>query len=394
MKKKNYLALGAAAAAIFAVFLPWIELSGAGSTSEYSTAFQDVHIYGISIGYGIFGLLVILAGAIMAYKNYKWAFTAGIINFITGYGYLHQWFGKGTHDSANYGDVTSRSSVDPKFGLYLFIWASLAFMFFTLKNYKPKKTTAVLPSDPEKKADNQAASSTERISAPIYKPSKVQTMSTESSENPTTPVQPSETPIVPAQATETTATPATGTEEPVVSVTETAPETPIVPVQPAVTEPAPIINPEPKTVSSAQQQVEIPEQKKSWGLRILLIVLGIVIAGGAFFYMTNSSLKSNEKTKSVNDEKARLELIINEVNEAVKAKNYDEALLKINSINWLYEPGANKDYVDQYNLQRENLRKTIEDLKASPSSTAPAEPVNKATEPAEGTTQPSDSIMN
>ena len=393
MKKKNYLALGAAALTIISVFLPWIELSSADNTSEYSGTFQAVDIYGISIGYGIFGLLVMLVGAIMAYKHYKWAFLSGIINFITGYGYLHQWFGRGTRDSANYGDVTSRSSVDPKFGLYLFIWVSLAFMFFTLKNYKSKKAAAVLPPGPEKKTGNQAVSATERISSQTYKPSKAQTMSTESTEKPTTPVEPSETPIVPVQVPETTL--ATEPEEPIVPVIEEPlPEAPVVPAQPVATEPAPAVHPEPKAAPAAPQQVEIPEQKKSWVPRILLIVLGIAIVAGGFFYMTNSSLKSNEKTKSVNDEKARLEIIINDVNEAVKAKNYDDALLKINSINWLYEPGANKDYVDQYNLQRENLRKTIEDLKANSSSATTHEPVDKATEPTEGTTQSGDSIMN
>ena len=69
-----------------------------------------------------------------------------------------------------------------------------------------------------------------------------------------------------------------------------------------------------------------------------------------------------DKTEqSINEEKSRLDIIINEVND----KKYDDALLKINSINWLYDPTTNKGYVDQYNSQRENLRNTIEQLKTN-----------------------------
>jgi len=133
MNKVNYVALGAVALTIIAVFSPWVEVNVAGSSSDMQDSFQPVIVHGISIGYGILGMLVALVGGFMAYKELQWTFVAGIVNFITGYGYLHEWFGAGTRDSANYGDVTSKSSVDPKFGIYLFIFASLAFVVFTLK---------------------------------------------------------------------------------------------------------------------------------------------------------------------------------------------------------------------------------------------------------------------
>ena len=133
MNKVNYLALGAIALAILCIFLPWVQVSSAAGTYDVGESFQPLSISGISIGYGIIGLLVALVGGYLAYKEYKWSFIAGIVNVIDGYGYLRGWFGAGTHDSGNYGDVTSRSTVDYKLGLYLFILASLAFIFFTLK---------------------------------------------------------------------------------------------------------------------------------------------------------------------------------------------------------------------------------------------------------------------
>lgn len=92
----------------------------------------------------------------------------------------------------------------------------------------------------------------------------------------------------------------------------------------------------------------------------------MLVVAGAFVIINNSSQKRKDKTEQlVNDEKARLQIIINDVNQDVSDKKYDDALLKTNSINWFYEPDANKGNVDQYNSQRENLRNTIEQLKAN-----------------------------
>ena len=386
MNKVNYLALGAVALTIISVFLPWLEVTGAGvSTDE---GFQPVIISGISIGYGIIGLLVALAGGYLAYKQSKWTVIAGIVNFINGYGYLHEWFGAGKHDSANYGDVTSRSSVDPKFGIYLFIMTSLAFIIFTLKYYKKKKAEPVLPT--EQKTQEQATSHQ-------YESSKIQTMTPSSSENPTGPV-PEETPEIPVPSAETVSEQPIAVPEVPEPVTETTP----IPVQPTETpkepEPAPIpkaapVYQAPKAPEPQQQYVE-PVKKKSSTAWIYITILIIVLVGAGVFVMTNtSSQKNKDKTEqSVNDEKARLEVIINEVNQDVTDKKYDDALLKINSINWLYEPDANKGYVDQYNSQRENLRNTIEQLKSNQSMEDQKQPMDKATESTDKTVSSGDSI--
>src|ERR1035437_9558152 len=196
MNKVNYLALGAVALTIISIFSPWLEVSDTANASGLTENFQPVIISGISIGYGIFGLLIALLGGFLVFKEYKWTVVAGIVNFIIGYGYLHQWFGAGSHDSGNFGDVTSRSSVDPKFGIYLFIIASLAFIIFTLKYYKLKKTETVNPSDQDIKENQHPLFTIKNTAAThVYQPSKIQTMTTSSTEKPTGP-ESTETPKV------------------------------------------------------------------------------------------------------------------------------------------------------------------------------------------------------
>lgn len=395
MKKVNYLALGAVILTLISVFSPWVEVYAAGLTSDLTDSIQPLIVHGISIGYGIFGMLVALLGGFLVYKEFKWTFVAGIVNFIDGYGYLHEWFGSGTHDSANYGDVTSRSAVDPRFGLYLFIIASLAFIIFTLKYYKLKKTETVLPPKPAVKEPQQPAFTPKSTaSAHAYQPSNIQTMTTSSTETPLEAAS-TETPKgqVPAAETPTEKPAETSVPEPAEPTAPTAPaqpkETPIEQAKAVIPEPVPAYQ-APKETAVQQQYVE-PEKKKSSTAWIVVLILVLVLAGAGVFFMTNTnSQKSQEKTEqSINDEKARLQIIINEVNQDVSDKKYDDALLKINSINWLYDPTANKGYVDQYNSQRENLRNTIEQLKTNQSLD---EHKQAATESTQQPMQSSDSI--
>jgi len=102
-----------------------------------------------------------------------------------------------------------------------------------------------------------------------------------------------------------------------------------------------------------------------------------------------------DKTEqAINEEKSRLDIIINEVNEEVNDKKYDDALLKINSINWLYDPTTNKGYVDQYNSQRENLRNTIEQLKSNQSLEDQKQATDKAIESAVQQPAQTDTVSN
>lgn len=138
MKKINYIALIAAGLSAVAVFLPWIEASSSASIGEYSSSFSSGGISGISISGGIFGLLLAIAGGVMALKQIKWAFTTGAINFINGLGYMLGWFGvnSGASFSTSLGGASVKASIDPQVGLYLFVFASLTFAIFTLKNLK------------------------------------------------------------------------------------------------------------------------------------------------------------------------------------------------------------------------------------------------------------------
>ena len=141
MAKLNYIALGAAGLAAISVFLPWVEASSSASFGGYSASYSSGGISGISIGGGVFGLLVALAGAYMAYKNIKFAFIAGAINFLNGLGYILGWFGatgSGSY-STSFGGGSAKASVDPQIGLYLFVLASLAFAIFTFSNFKGDK---------------------------------------------------------------------------------------------------------------------------------------------------------------------------------------------------------------------------------------------------------------
>lgn len=132
------IALAAAGLAAISVFLPWLEVSSSVSFGGYSGSYSSGGISGISIGGGIFGLLVALAGGFMAFKNIKFAFIAGAINFLNGLGYMLGWFGASGGSSS--GGGYARASVDPQIGLYLFVLASLVFAIFTLKNLKGSNT--------------------------------------------------------------------------------------------------------------------------------------------------------------------------------------------------------------------------------------------------------------
>ena len=141
--KINYIALVTAGLAAVSVFLPWVESSGSSSFGGSITKFSSGGITGIAIGGGIFGLLVALAGGFMAFKNIKFAFIAGALNFLNGLSYMLGWFGAegGGSYSSSFGGFSARASISvhPQFGLYLFVLASFVFAIFTLKNIKDPK---------------------------------------------------------------------------------------------------------------------------------------------------------------------------------------------------------------------------------------------------------------
>tara|TARA_B110000305_G_C19275314_1_gene556549 strand:+ start:449 stop:871 length:423 start_codon:yes stop_codon:yes gene_type:complete len=139
MKNKQNIILVSAGIAAISVFFPWIEVSASASIAGYgSSSFSTGGISGISLGGGIFGLILALAGGYMSFKKIKWAFLAGALNFIDGLSYMLGWAGSGGGASGS--GFSSKSSVDPQFGLYLFVAASLVFSVFAFMEFRSSRT--------------------------------------------------------------------------------------------------------------------------------------------------------------------------------------------------------------------------------------------------------------
>lgn len=77
---------------------------------------------------------------------------------------------------------------------------------------------------------------------------------------------------------------------------------------------------------------------------------------------TNFFGKKNDQEK-VMAEKARLENLVSTINRDIAGKNYEAALLKIGKIVWTYLPSENIEYVKLFEKQRENLFKTVQDIR-------------------------------
>lgn len=117
-------ALIASGVGLLSVFLPWIKASA--SFMGYSASSSAA---GISSGSGMFGILLILAGAFMAYKNIKWAFICGAVNILNG---LSCMFGFTGGASTSYGGA----KVSPQIGLILFLVSAIVFCVFTFKRFR------------------------------------------------------------------------------------------------------------------------------------------------------------------------------------------------------------------------------------------------------------------
>lgn len=134
----KYVAIGAAIITLISVFLPWVEATSSASFMGETVRSTSGPISGFAIGGGLLGLSLAIAGGYMAFKQMKWAFIPGAINFLNGLGYMLGWFGAGgtTSYSTGFGRGSASASVDPQIGLYLFVIASFIFVISTLKNLK------------------------------------------------------------------------------------------------------------------------------------------------------------------------------------------------------------------------------------------------------------------
>ena len=138
-KSKNVMGIICAIVMMVSVFLPWAEASSSVSSSyggggSYSTG----GISGISLGYGMFGLLLGIGGLIMSLKRLKWTWLLGLVALINGISYLLAMGNAGGSSSSSYGgySASAKVSVDPQIGLFIFLACALLLTVFTLKDRK------------------------------------------------------------------------------------------------------------------------------------------------------------------------------------------------------------------------------------------------------------------
>lgn len=133
--KINYFAIGAAALAAISVFLPWVGVSMSTSIGGFNSSFQTQGVAGTHFGDAIIGLLIAIGGGFMAFKNIKWSFIAGVINFLIGIAHVFGWIGENGGFNSSFAEV----SVKPQYGLYIFVLASISFVIATIKYLKTHK---------------------------------------------------------------------------------------------------------------------------------------------------------------------------------------------------------------------------------------------------------------
>lgn len=142
----TFVALLAAGIAAFSVFLPWLSAASDSLLSMRNLSItvpgQTEAVSGHSVSGGMLGLFLTFAGGIMALRESKWAFTAGIANVLVGISYL---LFAGTGDAGCVGSsfvtgsgiipVSLTGMCNPQIGLYLFTGSSLLFAVFSLRRF-------------------------------------------------------------------------------------------------------------------------------------------------------------------------------------------------------------------------------------------------------------------
>lgn len=99
-------------------------------------------------------------------------------------------------------------------------------------------------------------------------------------------------------------------------------------------------------------------RKKITNRTRLLIGVGIV---GLILTVFVGNMASQEG-KEENKEEAKLEHLVNEVNQSIKDKNYTYALTLTDQLVWQYEPASHDDKVQQWDKERKDLKESLENL--------------------------------
>lgn len=141
----NYWAITLSAIMAIAVFLPWAGVSASLNSSygNYHSDYSTGGIAGISIPViGIVCLALAIAGGLMASLRVKVTFLAGLINFINGLSCIFGWYNFGSSGSSTMSngriDFHTSVSINPKFGLIIFVITSFIFAISTLGMLRSK----------------------------------------------------------------------------------------------------------------------------------------------------------------------------------------------------------------------------------------------------------------
>ena len=136
---KNILGLVVAIIMVISCFCPWVESSVTGSAGGYSSSFSSGGMTGIMLGYGMFGVILGVVGAVLAWIGFKFALVVGVVGLLDGIALIVGWGSTGTSYSGS--GYSGSVSVDPLWGLFLFVGASLIYTLVTIKQLKANQSS-------------------------------------------------------------------------------------------------------------------------------------------------------------------------------------------------------------------------------------------------------------
>jgi len=302
--KLNIVALICAIIMPVSCFLPWAEVSSHASVMGYSSSYYS-SVTGIQSGVGFIGLILGTVCLILVLLRSRFMIIPGILNLIFSFFQASGMEDMASNVSTSFGE----GHAGPSFGIYILFVSCLIYVVFTaiaLLRFRRKQPNL----ESEINSDFQSEIKQNMVTRTEY-------------QNPIKNTPLKET-VLPPQQPEII--------EPVVQVNETS-------------------------LSPINKKTPLSKFQKA------MIIIGVIISTYALLFMWAD--KSSEKFKAEQDtaianEQYRLEQIIKSTNDAVANKQYEVALVKINSLKWMLNKDAN--YIEQYNKIKEDLEATVQQL--------------------------------
>lgn len=103
--------------------------------------------------------------------------------------------------------------------------------------------------------------------------------------------------------------------------------------------------------------------KKKHKNELLFVMLMLLIVFIPYFFIIRN-IDSESDNKIENDRYLKLDVIEQKIEDSIVEKNYDRALTQVERLYWSWDLNteSGKDAAKQYDLKRENYRKTISEL--------------------------------